>query len=1202
MSLEERCPQCSVVLPTGAPEGLCPKCLMQLAITPDRAVATWAPSAPDEQLGTVIGPYKLLERIGEGGMATVYMAEQERPLRRRVALKITKLGMDTKQVVARFEVERQALAMMDHPNIARVFDAGATETGRPYFVMELVRGISITEYCNRNKLSTRERLDLFVPVCNAVHHAHQKGIIHRDLKPSNIMIRLHDGVPAPKVIDFGIAKAMDQRLTEETVFTRYAEMIGTPEYMSPEQAEMSGLDIDTRTDVYSLGVVLYELLTGALPFDTQTLRSASLSELQRIICEEEPMRPSTRLSALGNEAQRIATNHHTNVAALAKCLRSDLSWIPLKAMRKDRKRRYHSVHELGDDILNYLNGIPLIAGPESTVYRMSKFLKRYRRTLIAAVCIVMITAIGLVFSVSMYGHARKAEMQRQAAQETAQQSEALSALSAGQDFVSRADYAKAMAVIEPILNSPHVGAKAKLLQARCHLMTQAPIGKVIRELEELLNEEAQVAGAAHGQLAQIYLASDLKDNEKLAKINHHQQQAELLLPETAEAYFLRAMTTDTVQETLDLLNQALELDRSHYASIKARALAYYALRDWRHMARDAAAMMSLRQHGPLGYSLLAIALRETHQVREALAYHNKAIELSPKNPELYDQRRETYLRLENHEAALADACQCVALLPREEDYLFDVFCDLTTLGRLEEAKETYNTWFATDPDVREEFYRRSARYIARTLGNGALWHAPGKQPKGAAFLGMIEAHESYRYLSAKAQRIAEGFHVSWSPDGKKLAFSQGVLGFSGVAAYDMDAGEKTLLIAPGKDSMVSPDGQTITYIRPQEILPLAHFGGDYGPRRPQKTSEVWVMNADGTAPRRLVQGGYYPSWGRDSQRVFYCSGRDFCSVSVDDPTDRKRLCRFQGRFPVVSPDGNYFADPQPQNLEIVELSTGTTVARWIVPANLGGKYANWSPDGRQLYLGDDTGPMGLWRFDFETGETKKVCSGTILKGQLSVNGHMALTSAYPRGIWIMQAQDMGAGQTLEEHSREVIHWTTRRIEANYLVEDNRLRRAEAYLELQEPKQARTDLEWLTQHGSAPAILASRFNAMAWRLVAGPETIHNIDVASWLVQEVARLQPSNPDIRTTTGVVQYRRGQYRQALSTLQTSDRDHQIQHPGGTPRDVAFIAMTQYQLGHHEEATAALARLQELMQNDSYTGDFEGQSLLRETREVLGR
>ena len=315
--------------------------------------------------GSHIDAYELLEKIGEGGMAVVYMAAQERPLRRRVALKIIKLGMDTKQVIARFEAERQVLAMMDHANIARVFDAGATETGRPYFVMELVRGVSITEYCDKNRLSTQERLALFVPVCHAVHHAHQKGIIHRDLKPSNIMVTMHDGQPVPKVIDFGIAKATDQRLTEHTVFTRYAEMIGTPQYMSPEQAEMSGLDIDIRTDIYSLGIVLFEMLTGTPPFDSKTLRHAAMGEIQRIIREEEPLRPSTRISTLGKAAVEIAAQRATNVSGLAKHLSRELEWIPMKALRKDRERRYASASEFAHDIQNYLSDKPLLAGPES---------------------------------------------------------------------------------------------------------------------------------------------------------------------------------------------------------------------------------------------------------------------------------------------------------------------------------------------------------------------------------------------------------------------------------------------------------------------------------------------------------------------------------------------------------------------------------------------------------------------------------------------------------------------------------------------------------------------------------------------------------------------------------------------------------------------------------------------------------------------
>jgi eukaryotic-like serine/threonine-protein kinase len=292
-----------------------------------------APSPPAEQPGLLIARYKLLEKLGEGGFGSVWAAEQREPVRRRVALKIIKLGMDTKQVVARFEAERQALALMDHPNIAKVLDAGATDTGRPYFVMELVRGIPITQYCDQEKLAVRERLELFIKVCQAIQHAHQKGIIHRDIKPSNILVTLHDGVPVPKVIDFGIAKATQAELTELTIYTQHQQFIGTPAYMSPEQAEMSGLDIDTRSDIYSLGVLLYELLTGKTPFEPRTLLAAGLDEMRRIIREQEPARPSTRLGKLAREEQTTtAQRRQTEPPRLVRMLQGDLDWIAMKCL------------------------------------------------------------------------------------------------------------------------------------------------------------------------------------------------------------------------------------------------------------------------------------------------------------------------------------------------------------------------------------------------------------------------------------------------------------------------------------------------------------------------------------------------------------------------------------------------------------------------------------------------------------------------------------------------------------------------------------------------------------------------------------------------------------------------------------------------------------------------------------------------------
>jgi tetratricopeptide (TPR) repeat protein len=351
--------------------------------------------------GSIIGRYKLLELIGEGGFGAVYMADQKEPVHRRVALKIIKLGMDTKQVIARFEAERQALAMMDHPNIAKVLDAGATETGRPYFVMELVKGVPITEYCDGENLTTHERLDLFIDVCNAVQHAHQKGIIHRDLKPTNVLVTMHDDRPVPKVIDFGIAKATNRELTDKTLFTEFRQFVGTPEFMSPEQATMSGLDIDTRTDIYSLGVLLYQLLTGTTPFDGRTLREKGYAELQRIIHEEEPPRPSTRLSTLGDDLASIAKRRGDDPSHLAKSLQGDLDWIVMKALEKNRTRRYETARDFALDVRRHLDDEPVIAGPPGAAYRLSKFLRRNRVAVSAGAVVAAALVIG--FSLTVYG-------------------------------------------------------------------------------------------------------------------------------------------------------------------------------------------------------------------------------------------------------------------------------------------------------------------------------------------------------------------------------------------------------------------------------------------------------------------------------------------------------------------------------------------------------------------------------------------------------------------------------------------------------------------------------------------------------------------------------------------------------------------------------------------------------------------------------
>jgi tetratricopeptide (TPR) repeat protein/tRNA A-37 threonylcarbamoyl transferase component Bud32 len=365
------------------------------------------------QPGMRIGRYKIIRTLGEGGMGIVYFAEQQGSIRRRVALKVIKPGMDSKRVIARFENERQALALLDHPNIAKVYDAGTTESGRPYFVMEHVKGSPITDYCDHYKLSIEDRLNLFRQVCLAVNHAHQKGIIHRDIKPSNILVSIQDDKPVPKIIDFGVAKALAQPLTERTLATEDSQLLGTPEYMSPEQADMASIDIDTRSDIYSLGVLLYVLLTGVLPFDSTTFRKGGIEHIRQVIRETDPKTPSTRLSKLGEKGKKVAQSRRTEIATLAKKLHKELEWIPLKAMRKERSERYRSASELADDIENYLNGDPLIAGPPGTGYKLKKFVRRNSILVGGITAILFVLIAGIVVStIFAIGQARaRAEAQ-----------------------------------------------------------------------------------------------------------------------------------------------------------------------------------------------------------------------------------------------------------------------------------------------------------------------------------------------------------------------------------------------------------------------------------------------------------------------------------------------------------------------------------------------------------------------------------------------------------------------------------------------------------------------------------------------------------------------------------------------------------------------------------------------------------------------
>lgn len=471
---------------------------------PAPATAAVTASSPHESPGGRIGPYRLVQLIGEGGFGSVYLAEQERPVQRRVALKIIKLGMDTRQVVARFEQERQALAMMEHPSIARVLDAGITDSGRPYFVMDLVKGDPIGEYCDKNNLPIDQRLALFSQVCAAVQHAHSKGIIHRDLKPSNVLVSAQDLRPLARVIDFGIAKATSARLTDKTLVTEQRQLIGTPEYMSPEQAEGS-LDIDTRSDVYSLGVLLYELLTGSTPFPSEVLRSATYAEIQRTIREKEPPRPSTRLSQATLDASTVAAHRQSDPRRLVAALRGELDWIVMKAIEKDRSRRYQTASELALDIERFLTSQPVIAAPPSTVYRMSKFIRRNRGVVAAAAIVGVALVLGVVGTSVGLIEARRERRAALASAERAAEEAARATRAEAQAQSRLAESEATVAFLDEMLGAVDPAAQGKDVTMRRVLDSSA------RSVGARFADRPAVAARLHGTIGRTYMGLGVYD-------------------------------------------------------------------------------------------------------------------------------------------------------------------------------------------------------------------------------------------------------------------------------------------------------------------------------------------------------------------------------------------------------------------------------------------------------------------------------------------------------------------------------------------------------------------------------------------------------------------------------------------------------------------------------------------------------------------
>jgi len=504
--------------------------------------------------GSQIGHYKLLTVLGEGGMGIVYLAQQQEPVKREVALKILKPGMDSRQIIARFEAEQQALALMTHPNIAHVYDVGITPAGRSFFVMEYVDGLPITEYCDVNKLTVEARLQIFLHVCEAVQHAHQKGVIHRDIKPSNILVAARDNQAVPKVIDFGVAKAISRPLTNRTFFTEHGQLIGTPEYMSPEQANLGNQDIDTRSDIYSLGVILYKLLTGLLPFDPETFREGGVDHICKVIREVEPKTPSTKLSTISEVDSTEAAGHRqTDMRTLRRKLRGDLDWITLKALEKDRSRRYGNADAFAEDIRKYLKHEPVSAAPPDLVYVTKKFIRRHRSAVISIIALVVIIT-SIVLSAEMYIKARRADWHAQSLEHNG-------LLAQASELYANRQYAQTVSKAVLLLDSKHVGRQARLLHAQAAMELEGA-ASAVPGLEGLLEESDEIASRAHFLLAKILYENRTTDDENRAAWEQHRLQAEMLVPDIAKYYFLRKQTELAASKKLELLRLALQLDPS----------------------------------------------------------------------------------------------------------------------------------------------------------------------------------------------------------------------------------------------------------------------------------------------------------------------------------------------------------------------------------------------------------------------------------------------------------------------------------------------------------------------------------------------------------------------------------------------------------------------------------------------------------------
>ena len=944
--------------------------------------------------------------------------------------------------------------------------------------------------------------------------------------------------------------------------------------MSPEQADLTSQDIDTRSDVYSLGVVLYELLTGTLPFDPETLRKGGVDHIRQMIREEEPKTPSTRLSTTsGPESTKLAQLRRTDARTLGRQLHGDLDWITLKAMEKEPTRRYQTAHALAEDIQRHLDSEPVLAGPPSRVYRLNKFLQKHRTqaigTAVAGILLAVIVAISMLY-IEAANRSRTAESLEHA-----------HILSKAREYRSKGQFEEALGQAETILNSKYVGPEARLLRAQTILRIQGP-AEALGSLEELTKERDNIAWQAHFLLARIYLETDPDHPNDVPEYQRrgreHQRAGETLFSKSPEAYFNRSMMAGTVSKTLEWLNKALDLDPSHFDSREARALAHCAQKRYDAMEIDASVMIGAEPDSPRGYALRAIARREK-AVRDddkalfcqAIRDHGKALERARNDPELYDQRRHTYMQMGNHEQALQDARECVRLHPEKGVYHFHVFCALVALGRYDDAEIDYNRIILSGLMRRSALHSLATEYVSDTLHAGLSWHPPQSEPKGPAFLAMVLADEAYhRYVEKGTRIVGEGFAPAWSPDGTELVYSRGSSGSSGIEIINVDTQETRLLTVPGWDPEWSPDGTYIVFVRGRQTLLLTDLAAEHWWTIPrQEHREVWLMKADGTEEPRLLVKGSWPCWSGDSKRVFYYlpETRKVCAISLEPGAEPQEIAWSATPFFGISTDGKYLAWVSIDSpcLRMVDVSSGSLMASWTGP--LGLLMAKWSPDGRQLIAATGYGsPAGLWIYDVSAREASQVLGGTVTRGRLSPDGgRLAFALGPPLyEIWVADTASLQPGRTLAEYYQEMADYCTRWIDT-YPEEPRYYRWRVGYNALLGNEQETLqDLRMYANLVQDPSDVAEAYDTTAWDLVRVHREMASPEIAVKLFLEAHDLQPDYWEHVSGLGAAHYRAGRWADAITELQKSTE----LTGGDNGLSYLLLAMAHWQKGDESSAT----------------------------------